>query len=114
MPLRRQRIEAALAFCRACGVRPVGFDCDNREAVFLDQPARDGSARPVKLRGSMGRFTEQHYTSVAEPVEGVGKAGSSSAGKRSAADRSTSAIDACDTGCVAVAADPWMGAFGAR
>jgi hypothetical protein len=51
------------------GVRPVGFDGDDREAVPLDQPAGDGRPRPVELRRTMGGLAQEDDLGGGEAIE---------------------------------------------
>jgi hypothetical protein len=55
------------------GVRPVGLDRHDAEAVLLDQPPGDGGAGAVEFRGAMAGLAQQHHPRLAEPVEGGGE-----------------------------------------
>ena len=50
-------------------VGPIGLDRDDREAVPLDQAARDRRAGAIEFGGAVGRFAEQHHLGVGEAVE---------------------------------------------
>ncbi len=51
------------------GIRPVGFDRDDVEAVVDDQALRNRGAGAVELRSAVRRLAEQHHPRIAEPVE---------------------------------------------
>src|SRR5829696_6980290 len=67
--LARKRGVMAHIGVYAGGVRPVGFDRDDGEAVPLDEPAGDRGAGAVEFRAAVARLAEQHHLGVGEAVE---------------------------------------------
>ena len=54
------------------GVRPVAFNRNGGEAFLLDQTARDSSALPVEVMGSVRCFADQYESRVARWLRASG------------------------------------------
>src|SRR5690349_16335043 len=64
------------------GVRPVGLDRDDGEAVTLDQATADGRAGAIKFGGAVARLAEQDQAGVGEALEQIGEGGIVDVGQR--------------------------------
>ena len=65
-PLRRRKLEVPDIMVDARGIRPIAFDGDEVESLFVDERTRDLLAQPIELRGAVRRLADEHDASLAD------------------------------------------------